>query len=44
MAWTGGSDGGGFYVTNDTFVWRIEVQALRDGRIEVFEGHVTMAR
>ncbi|MFM9983636.1 MAG: gliding motility-associated C-terminal domain-containing protein [Flavobacteriales bacterium] len=44
MAWTGGSDGGEYYVTNDTFVWRIEVQALRDGRIEVFEGHVTMAR
>lgn len=44
MAWTGGSDGGEYYVTNDTFVWRIEVQSLHDGRIEVFEGHVTMAR
>jgi gliding motility-associated-like protein len=44
MAWTGESDGGQYYVTNDTFVWRIEVQALQDGRIEVYEGHVTMAR
>ncbi len=44
MAWTGGSDGGEFYVNTETYVWRIEVEALYDGKIEVYEGHVTILR
>jgi hypothetical protein len=43
-AWTGGSHEGEFYVQQDTYVWRIECEAMQDGRIEVFEGHVTILR
>ncbi|MFN0030579.1 MAG: gliding motility-associated C-terminal domain-containing protein, partial [Flavobacteriales bacterium] len=43
-AWTGGSDGGEYYVNQDTYVWRLEVEALFDGKIEVYEGHVTILR
>jgi gliding motility-associated-like protein len=44
MAWTGGADGGEYYVNSDTFVWRLEVEALRDGKIEVSDGTVTLLR
>jgi gliding motility-associated-like protein len=43
-AWTGGTHGGEFYVQQDTYVWRIECEAMQDGRIEVFEGHVNILR
>jgi hypothetical protein len=43
-AWTGGSHEGEFYVQQDTYMWRIECEAMQDGRIEVFEGHVTILR
>jgi gliding motility-associated-like protein len=44
QAWTGGSHNGEFYVQQDTYVWRIECEAMQDGRIEVFEGQVTILR
>jgi hypothetical protein len=44
QAWTGGSHNGEFYVSQDVYVWRIECEAMQDGRIEVFEGHVTILR
>ncbi len=43
-AWTGGSDGGEYYVNTDTYVWRLEVEAVQDGKIEVYEGTVTILR
>lgn len=44
QAWTGGSHGGEYYVHQDIYTWRIECEAMQDGRIEVFEGHVTILR
>jgi gliding motility-associated-like protein len=44
QAWTGGSHGGEYYVNQDIYMWRIECEAMQDGRIEVFEGHVTILR
>ncbi len=43
-AWTGESDGGAYYVEDGTYVWRLECEALEDGKLEVFEGHVTIIR
>jgi gliding motility-associated-like protein len=42
--WTGGVNGGGYYVQNDVYIWRLEVESLHDGSIQVFKGFVTLIR
>jgi len=43
-AWTGNAMAGEYYVQNDVYAWRIEVESLQEGKIRVFEGIVTILR
>lgn len=43
-AWTGGSDGGEYYVQDGVYNWRLECEARESKNIRVFQGHIVMLR
>jgi hypothetical protein len=43
-AWTGGSDGGEYYVQDGVYSWRLECEAREVKSIRVFTGHIIMLR
>jgi hypothetical protein len=43
-AWTGGADGGEYYVQDGVYNWRIECEARESKNIRVFTGHILLLR
>jgi gliding motility-associated-like protein len=43
-AWTGGYDGGTFYIPDGYYLWKVQVESLETGKLETFEGEVIIIR
>ncbi len=43
-AWTGGYDGGAYYIQDGYYLWKIEVDDLETGKPKTFEGNVNIVR
>lgn len=43
-AWTGGYDGGTYYIQDGYYLWKIEVDDLETGKTKTFEGNVFILR
>ncbi len=43
-AWTGGYDGGAYYVQDGYYLWKIEVDDLETGKPKRFEGNIIILR
>ncbi len=43
-AWTGGYDGGSYYIQDGYYLWKIEVDDLETGKTKTFEGNVFILR
>ena len=43
-AWTGGYDGGTYYIPDGYYLWKIQVESLETGKPETYEGEVIIIR
>lgn len=43
-AWTGGFDGGTYYIQDGYYLWRVQVESLETGKLETYEGNVFILR
>jgi gliding motility-associated-like protein len=43
-AWTGGYDGGNYYIQDGYYLWKIEVDDLETSKTKTFEGNVFILR